>query len=234
MTETAISIEGGRVRGERARQEDAWGFGEVPGGVWALVADGMGGHQAGDQASSAAADAILQHCLDTTAPIADMERWLINGVKAAHRAVEALAGPLPASDAPGTTLLWAVTQGNRCWFAHVGDSRAYLVRGDQVGPLTTDMTPAGQRVRDGHEPWDHQNTASDAHILLSCLGHAPLAIEVFPVDWEPGDLVILTSDGLNSVPLTRWPQLVRNLSVTDILHLHSWSDNATLVLLHRP
>lgn len=234
MTETTVHIEGGRVRGGRTRQEDAWGFGDIPGGAWALVADGMGGHQAGDQASGAAADAIMQHCLDTSVPITDMEQWLRDGVKAAHRAVEALAGPRHGSGAPGTTLLWAVTHGDTCWFAHIGDSRAYLVRGRQVGSLTTDMTPAGQRVRDGRKPWEHQNTAPDGHILLSCLGHTPMVMEVFAVDWQPGDVVILATDGLNSVPLTRWPQLVRDSrSVTDILNLQPWSDNATLVFLRR-
>ena len=231
MPATSVTIEGGRVRGARDRQEDAWGFGDIPGGEWAAVADGMGGHRGGDQASGAAIDAVLQHCLDTTAPIADRAAWMQSGVETAHRAVAVLAVPHEA-DPPGTTLLWAVSQGHTVSIAHAGDSRAYLVRGDRVESLTIDMTPAGQRVRRGQQPWDHQNTAEDSHLLLSSVGQPPLTVELFEVFWKPGDVLILTTDGLNSLPLTRWPRLIRaGRSITEILNLKPWPDNATLVVM---
>ena len=230
MPATLVTIEGGRVRGTRDRQEDAWGFGKIPGGEWAAVADGMGGHRGGDQASGAAVDAIMQHCLDTSAPIDDMAAWMQSGVVAAHRAVEVLAVPHEA-DSPGTTLLWAVAHGHTVSIAHVGDSRAYLVRGDRVEPLTIDMTPAGQRVRDGRQPWDHQNTAEDSHLLLSSLGQPPLTVELFEVFWQTGDVLILTTDGLNAIPLQHWPALMAVCSVDEILGLAPWMDNATLVVM---
>lgn len=232
MPMTAVHIDGGRVLGGRARQEDVWGFGDVPDGVWAAVADGMGGHRDGDRAASAAIDALIAHCHSAATPLADIRAWMQVGVTASHRAVQALAGLHDATAAPGTTLLWAVALGDTCWMTHIGDSRAYLVRSDQVEPLTIDMTPAGQRVREGQEPWNHQNTAHDAHGLLSCLGHTPLVAEIFSFSWEPGDVLILTTDGLNGVPLQRWPDLVRGTrSVDQILALAPWQDNATLVLM---
>ncbi|NMP25147.1 PP2C family protein-serine/threonine phosphatase, partial [Sulfobacillus harzensis] len=162
---------------------------------------------------------------------ADWSAWLESGVMSAHRAVESLAIPGEATP-PGTTLLWAVARGDTCWIAHIGDSRAYLVRAGRVGPLTVDMTPAGERVRNGREPWEHQNTAPDGHLLQSCIGQAPLMVETFAVEWQTGDVLVLTSDGLNDVRLAWWPHLIREArDVHQILHAARWRDNATLVLV---
>ncbi len=234
MERTVTRLEGGQALGQRQRQEDAWGAGEMAGSFWAAVADGIGGHRDGDRASQTAIDAIREHMRTMTLPAnSDWSEWLESGVMAAHRAVEALALPGEATP-PGTTLLWAVARGDTCWIAHVGDSRAYLVRDDRVSPLTVDMTPAGERVRQGKEPWHHQNTASDGHVLVSAIGSAPLLAETFSVDWATGDVLILTSDGLNALPLAQWPRLLHSgASVDQILGLTTWSDNATLVVMRR-
>ncbi len=231
MQRTVVQIEGGQALGQRRRQEDAWGSGTVGTGKWAAVADGMGGHRDGAVASQTAIVALRKFITMTPGPQGgDWEKWLESGVMAAHRAVEALARP-GEDTPPGTTMLWAVARGDTCWIAHVGDSRAYLVRGGRVSPLTVDMTLAGERVRDGLKPWDHQNTAYDGHVLVSAMGSAPLLVETFSVDWVAGDVLVLTTDGLNSLPLERWPSFLVTCSVDEILGLAPWNDNATLVVM---
>jgi protein phosphatase len=228
-----ITLDGGSIQGRRYRQEDAWGFGHVPDGRWAAVADGMGGGRDGQMAASVAMNAI-SHYVETTPWAAPMSEWLEYGVMAAHHAVEALAQPDEPTP-PGTTLLWAVARKAEVWIVHVGDSRAYVVRDHRVEPLTLDMTPAGDRVKRGEAPWDHQNTAADSHVLLSCIGYAPLLVETFSVDWQPGDVLVLTTDGLNAVSLSQWPVLVESpRPVNEILAASDGGDNATVVLLRHP
>lgn len=229
METTTIAIVGGSIRGRRERQEDAWGSGDMAAGRWAAVADGLGGSRDGHRAARTAINAIQRYV--ETPPGIEMSEWLEQGVLTAHRAVERLAlpgEPFP----PSTTLLWAVAREAEVWIAHVGDSRAYLVRNPQIGPLTLDMTPAGERVKRGEQPWSHQNTAADSHVLLSSLGYAPLLAETFSVDWQPGDVLVLTTDGLNAVPLPQWPGLLQERHpVSAVLAAADGLDNATVVLL---
>ncbi|NMP25223.1 PP2C family protein-serine/threonine phosphatase, partial [Sulfobacillus harzensis] len=89
MERTVVRIEGGQALGQRQRQEDAWGGGEMTGGCWAAVADGLGGHREGDRASRTAIDAIREHMRTMPLPAdADWSAWLESGVMSAHRAVE--------------------------------------------------------------------------------------------------------------------------------------------------
>jgi len=229
MEATTIAIHGGSIRGRRDRQEDAWGFGDMAAGRWAAVADGMGGCRDGHRAAGAAI-AALHRYVETT-PCTEASAWVEQGVLAAHRAVEALAQPREPTP-PGTTLLWAVTREAEIRIAHVGDSRAYLMRGREIAPVTLDMTPAGERVKRGEASWAHQNTAADSHVLLSCIGYAPLVVEMFSVDWQPGDVLVLTTDGLNAVPLPQWPALVESAQpVREILAAADGLDNATVVVM---
>ena len=233
-TVPSIAVQSGQVIGQRDQQEDTCGWGTVPGGVWAAVADGLGGHRAGQAAAQTALAVITQHVATWTRSDLPTDDWIEDGLLTAQTAVEALAQPHEATP-PGTTLLWALAQPPRCRIAHIGDSRGYLVHGDQVTPLTTDMTPAGERVRQRHAPWNEQNTAADSHLLLSCLGQSPLMVNLFDVPWGAGDTLILTTDGLNLLPLPWWPLVVqRHLAIDAILRLSRWSDNATLVVLTHP
>ncbi len=221
-------IHGGQALGGPTRQEDAW----ESGGPWAAVADGLGGHAHGDQASRLALGALRAFIASRPLPDGPLDLWMREGVHAAHRAVRAL-GHTTDPRPPATTLLWAVAHGDQLWIAHVGDSRATLVRGSQVAPLTLDMTPAGERVGRQEAPWDTQNTAADAHQLISCLGIDPVTVEVFPVSWQAGDTVVLATDGLNPIPVGDWPDIVATPDpVAAALARGSFADNATLVVMH--
>ena len=64
----SIAVQSGQVIGQRDQQEDAWGWGRVPSGVWAAVADGLGGHRAGQEAAQTALAVITQHVATWTGP----------------------------------------------------------------------------------------------------------------------------------------------------------------------
>lgn len=225
---------GGQRLGRRTRQEDAWAVG-VSGasGVWGLIADGMGGHAHGDQAAKAAVAAMIPYVTQNPEPHDRWVPWLLRGIEAADSAVRRITPA--AGRPPGTTLLAAVGQYDHVWIAHVGDSRAYLLHGNHLQPQTTDMTPAGERFEAGQATWEEQNTARDSHILTACLGCGPVAVDCFAVRWEPGDLLVLTTDGLNPLPLNAWPALLRSpRPVEAVLEAQAWSDNATVAILPHP
>lgn len=231
MSVETKSVRAGQALGGRSRQEDAWESGVSSGGPWATVADGLGGHVDGDQASRLAVSALRTFIEGHPMPSGPLDLWMRDGVHAAHRAVRAL-GRIGEPRPPATTLLWAVAHGDQLWVAHVGDSRATLVRGSQVAPLTLDMTPAGERVGRQEAPWDTQNTAADAHQLTSCLGIDPVTVEVFAVTWQAGDTVVLATDGLNPILLDDWATLVATPDpVAAALDRGPFSDNATLAVM---
>jgi len=183
----------GRVR---RRNEDS--FRLAPELGIAVVADGMGGHPGGDVASRIAAERALERLREPRAP-GSMERAMSDVVLSAHAAVRDRGASEPALSGMGTTLtafLADVVEEAWC-IGHVGDSRAYLLRGGAFCQLTRDdtwvqrkvdadeLTPAQAR----HHPF--------GHILTQCLGSdAPPVVQVLTGSLEAGDLFLLCSDGL--------------------------------------
>jgi protein phosphatase len=124
----------------RKRNEDSALVQELVGGRYLVgVADGMGGHPAGDVASRVAVEAIAARVDQFDEP----EQWLVESLRAAHDAVRAAAAEEPTYTGMGTTAVLAVVSPEQAWVAHVGDSRAYLVRGGQAAQLTDDHNRHG-------------------------------------------------------------------------------------------
>lgn len=142
------------------------------------VADGLGGHAAGEVASALAVDA-LRRGLGDAVPAAQEEEvpgLLADAVHAAHAAVVDDADRDPARRGMGTTLVVAHVRRGRAWVAHVGDSRAYLRGGDGFVQLTRDHGLGG--------------------MLTQALGLGEVAADVVEVDTAPGDRLLLCTDGL--------------------------------------
>jgi len=227
--------------GPRARQEDAALVTDLPNAwVLAAVADGMGGHPRGDEAALMALNTLQTLVQSFTPPaVLDQAGWFS---VLQHQAVvmhAALRHAFPDEDpSPGTTALWVFAHSERVWVAHIGDSRlTFIPANGPIQPLTVDMTPAGARVAAGQAPWEHQNTAPDAHILTSCLGAEFTKLQRFSVAWLPGDTLVLATDGLNGLPLTAWPTLLQTsdpaqAAVTQASQSLGLTDNTTVVVLH--
>ena len=123
----------GRVR---ARNEDALIVDDDL-GLYAVL-DGLGGHPAGDVASSVASAALREHLMGDRVAAADPFAALTEGLLEAHSRVLADAGEHPERTHMGTTVVLALVREGRAWIAHVGDSRAYLLREGKSEPLTDD------------------------------------------------------------------------------------------------
>ncbi|MBX6362497.1 MAG: serine/threonine-protein phosphatase [Gemmatimonadetes bacterium] len=187
----------------RASNEDAFIADAETGFV--VVADGMGGHAAGEVASRMAAD-LLARRLRATPPASltpeELEDALVAATHAANRAIFERGDREPDKAGMGTTLTaLAFLPHHDAWrIAHVGDSRAYLHRDGTLTQLTTDHTWVQQQVQAGRLRPAEARGHPFANILTRALGIAgEVAVDVVRGDARPGDLYLLCSDGLSGM-----------------------------------
>jgi serine/threonine protein phosphatase PrpC len=184
----------------RLDNEDAFGmFGDDargPGTLF-LVADGLGGHAAGEMASRLAVE-MMQGTYFTAVAGCGMGAALAEALGAADAAVRAAADEGPSTLGMGTTCTAAAIDGHALVVGHVGDSRAYLVALEGLVRLTTDHTLAGEFERVAGA----EGLAGSAHVLTRCLGGgAELKCDVShdAIPLLEGDAIVLCTDGLSGV-----------------------------------
>ncbi len=184
-------------KGGREKNEDRMGYCYTrDSGLFAL-ADGMGGHPEGEVASQLALQtlaALFQR--DAKPTLGDPLRFLHDSIIAGHHQLLRYATEKSLIDTPRTTLVACVLQGNAAYWAHCGDSRLYLVRGDKLIARTRDhsyselqetlshVVPMGERF--------------NRNVLFTCLGSPgkPVVDTVGPLLMQSGDRILLCSDGL--------------------------------------
>ncbi len=177
-------------------------------GALLLVADGMGGHAAGEQASTIAVQ-TLEHYMLNTMPWffhlqqcqeSDLQDELKAVMEACQRSIEAAASARPERHGMGTTLTMAYILWPRLYVVHVGDSRCYLFRPPKLGQLTTDQTMAQQLVERGVLAAADASQSRWSHVLWSCLGGGSqdLSAQVYKAVLTAGDTLLLCSDGLTT------------------------------------
>ena len=169
-----------------------------------IVADGMGGQAAGDQASQLAVDMIPQQLADLTAEITDHEQIIkaVNqAVVAANNAIIARGDADPAVQNMGTTLVMAVLRDSNMYVAHVGDSRAYLLRDGKLTSLTRDHNLAMALYEANTISKEELQTHRFRHVLWKYLGSKEVGDgpEMAEVKVCSGDRFLLATDGLTGV-----------------------------------
>ncbi len=163
------------------------------------VADGMGGHAAGEVASETALQPIAEldgRTFDDPKAATDALR---SAVEAANRNVVSQAKADPNLSGMGTTLTAVLLRGDRLHLAHVGDSRAYLLRpGEQINQLTTDHTLVEQLVQDGRLSRDQVSSHPQRSVITRAIGvDTTVEVDTLEQVLAPGDQVVLCSDGLS-------------------------------------
>ncbi|ACO47013.2 protein phosphatase 2C domain-containing protein [Deinococcus deserti] len=184
----------GRQRQGGVNQDAALALDLPQGGLYA-VADGMGGHAAGELAANLALDALAQHYAEErgTPPTR-----LVAAVQAANLAV--LHHAVGEYMGMGTTLLAAVIDRGALLIAHVGDSRAYLLREGTLHRLTEDHSWVAEQVRLGLLTEEEARTHQWRSVVSNALGgEERVRLEMFGVPLHAGDRLLLCSDGLSGV-----------------------------------
>ena len=162
-----------------------------------LVADGMGGHRAGQVASEMAAEAAIRAVEALRGATFSLAEKLRHAVACANREIYLAASRQPELRGMGTTLVAIMVSETRLALAHVGDSRAYLVRNDRIRCLTDDHSVVAEMVR------RHQISEADArahphrHVLTRALGVRRSAVpDLAELTPQAGDSFLMCSDGL--------------------------------------
>ena len=155
-----------------------------------IVADGMGGHVAGEVASRIAVN---------TAASSDLEPE--DRVAAANRAIREEVAREPSLDGMGTTMtLLLLDDQGIAHLAHVGDSRAYMLRGPDLQQLTEDHTVAAEYLSTGQISEAEARNHPQRHMLTRCLGLTRFVnVDTMKIELEPGDRILLCSDGLTDM-----------------------------------
>lgn len=173
-------------------------------GRLAVIADGMGGEEGGEIASRLAVEAVRDAYLSQ--PDGDPNAGLISGFRAAHEAILEYVRQRPQLQGMGTTCTAVVVANGQAHFAHVGDSRLYLIRGSSLSLLTRDHTVVNRLIEQGIITPQEAATHPQRHVLTAALGaHREVSADFSPdpIPLQPGDVLVLCTDGL-------WGQIAEN------------------------
>jgi serine/threonine protein phosphatase PrpC len=192
----------------RDRNEDAFAADPPPPGRAAthgrlfLVADGMGGHEAGEVASALARDTVMRDYY--AAPFGatdDPLPALREALRAANRAIRERQAREPGERDMGTTCTALAVRGASFWIAHIGDSRAYRWRAGRLQQLTRDHNWAEELLAAGRIDPTEAAHHMGRHMITRALGIDPEAqVDLLPgKPLEPADRLLLCSDGLSGV-----------------------------------
>ncbi len=180
-----------RDRNEDSVYPETSGSGNGP--IIVGVADGMGGHVAGNIASALALAAATE-----AAPESDVET--VERVVSANEAILERVREQPDLSGMGTTMtLGRFLDDGVFELAHVGDSRCYLLRDDELRQLSADHTVVAELVALGHLSPDDVDKHPQRHLLTRTLGLGPVDVESDTLSLEEGDRLVFCSDGLTSM-----------------------------------
>lgn len=169
-----------------------------------IIADGMGGRSFGEQAATAAVETTedaLAELLDSR-QVGDVEvaDALTTALRRANSRVYELASADDDRKGMGTTCVAAVIEGDRLYVAHAGDSRAYLLRDGLLRQITHDHSYVAEQVRAGAITEEGARSSRFRNIITRAIGIEPtMDAEVSEADVQPGDTLLLCTDGLSNI-----------------------------------
>lgn len=249
-----ITAGSAQIKGMREEQQDALGFTQQEdkdfiehGGILAVIADGIGGHAHGKEASNRAVAAFVQHYAKKPRQVS-IQEGLYHALIESNHAVLDFAETQGESENCGTTLVAAVlhSNSNSLYWIGVGDSRLYFFRDNELVQFTSDANYGGYLIRKlarGKASRDDLHAEENSHRLTSFLGvkkfgRIDRSIRAFPL--QKGDKVLLCTDGiyqalskgeligfLSVEPKQACDRLIQAIVTKNLDH----QDNATVVIL---
>jgi serine/threonine protein phosphatase PrpC len=190
-------------------------------GILCLVADGMGGHKAGEVASQQAVELIMRHYYGNLSR--DVGASLLRALRAANSAIHELAAADPSRAGMGTTLVGLVISGNEVVVANVGDSRAYLVGRKGITRITEDHSWVEEQVQAGMLTPEQARTHPQRNLVTRALGSRPsVEVDLYEGVIADGDILVLCTDGLTN--------LVEDREIESAVRANSPEDAALLLV----
>ena len=173
------------------------------------VADGMGGAQAGEVASRLAASALEGGDSDRLQGLERLDAL----IQEANRRIYDRATTDPSASGMGTTMTVALVEGMTVAIGHVGDSRAYLVRGEHMEQLTEDHSLVNELLKTGKLSEEEAQVHPQRSVITRAVGTDPdVDVDAFTIDSEEDDVFLLCSDGLTD--------MVEDEEILEVVHEH--------------
>lgn len=220
----------GRVR--QVNEDSLWVEHLPSGVVAAVVADGMGGHLAGEVASRMTVDSLQASISHAATGMTDeeCEAMLQSAVKQANEVVYTTASSNEQYSNMGTTVIIALVEGERAVIAHVGDSRVYKANSDGLVQLTDDHTLVNELVKSGQITPEEAAVHPRRNVIMRAVGTDPeVSADVSVYSLTPSDILLLCSDGLTD--MVSHDQMLETL-LTETLDLDGKTERLVSLALH--
>ncbi len=163
------------------------------GTILLAVADGAGGEAEGERAAEIAKESL--RCFDPSST--DIRGQLVDAMRAADKIIVELVERNPEFKGMGSTMTVAFIQEGVVYWAHVGDSRLYLLHGDELSQVTEDDTMAGFLLSEGEIDSEEARVHPGRNFLFECIGCGHFDAKTGTFSVQASDLILLTTDGLH-------------------------------------
>ncbi len=195
-----------------------------PEGRFFIVADGMGGHAGGQEASRIATQVIQNYLEEHWDAIKESQVLLEKAVIEANKSIMTDQVEHPQRSDMGTTVVVLMFHQKGIWYTHVGDSRLYRLRDQTLEQMSEDQTWVARALKMGDLTEEEARMHPWRHVLSQCLGRKDLyGVEVKSLDLQGGDRVLMCSDGLT--------EEVENRAIRDLLLQHDNCEEAAEALV---
>ncbi len=208
-------------QGDRKGNEDRVGYSYSRNVLLMVLADGMGGHMAGEVAAEIAVSEITRRFQqEARNKLKKPSEFLASAINSAHRAIVAHAVEQNMLESPRTTVVACVVQGGSAWWAHAGDSRLYVIRDGKLVANTHDHSRVQQMIDSGAITPEAAARHPDRNKIYSCLGGVvPPQVDVSrEFSLQGGDTFVLSTDGFWAhIPATLVGTLLRKQDVMGLM-----------------
>ncbi len=233
----------GRVR---EINEDSYniisGYSDIP--LCFIIADGMGGHKAGEVASSLAVNFVSENIVFKKDIFNDPNNTLeeiVNIINNANQKVYEKSLLDESNSGMGTTFILGIVISKKLLIAHIGDSRVYLIREDGMKQLTTDHSYVEEMVQNGSMTREEAENHPKKNMITRALGCSPeIKVDTYEFDLEIGDIILFATDGITNLLLeeeirnilktSEDPQVACN-SLVNLANDNGGDDNLTTIVV---
>ncbi len=183
---------------KRELNEDSYAVFEVGGMGFMIVADGMGGHNAGEVASSCAVEAIRNHICENAGM--QVQELLKSSMQIANDFVFQKARSDASYSSMGTTVVVCCIKGKNAYFANIGDSRGYIISKGEIRQITCDDSVVSELVRLGEITAEQARVHPQRNVITKALGtEEAVDATLYRASCKKGDVILLCSDGLTEL-----------------------------------
>ncbi|MEN8904713.1 MAG: Stp1/IreP family PP2C-type Ser/Thr phosphatase [Clostridiales bacterium] len=168
-----------------------------------IIADGMGGHNAGEIASKTAAEYTGEVLLNTPGAFLEEENLtasIIEAMEKANQKVFEMSKAKSENSGMGTTLIAAVVYGKKLYIGHIGDSRVYILKKGIISKITSDHSLVEELLRSGTLTKEEAENHPKKNIITRAIGcSVVIDVDLYEYDIENGDIILMCTDGLTNM-----------------------------------